>query len=329
MRVKEKPNLRKYSLLLILLGMIGISHLLSENFLTSSNLLIVLRQVSIVAICAFAQGMIIILGGIDLSIGYLAGMAGSFAVIMYLASGNLVFAFAFGVLLGATVGAINGLFIAYFKLPPFIVTLAMQAVCFGAILLYTQGQNIFQIGTFRYLGQGYVFGVIPTTVFFMLIMLGITFFILKFTKFGRYMYAIGGNTEAAIAAGIQVVKVKWMAYILSGMYAAVAGMVMMGRLNAGIASEGGGLETDAITATVIGGTSFSGGAGTAFGTFFGAIIIGILDNIMTLMGVDSYIRMIVKGAIIILAVLADSLTRSQRRKVKIMASSSDAKAEKK
>lgn len=329
MKTKGKLNLGKYSLILILVGMVIVCSFLSGNFLTRANITNILKQVSIVTICAFAQGMIIISGGIDLSIGYLAGMSGTFACIMFVSTQNLVLAFLFGLLLGAAVGAINGLFVAYFDLPPFIVTLAMQTVCFGAICLYTGGQNIYQIGNFKVLGQSNIAGLVPITVVFMVTMLLLTHFTLKYTKFGRYLYAIGGNAEAALAAGIQVCKVKWAAFIVSGLFAAVAGMVMMGRLNAGIPSEGGGFETDAITATVIGGTSFSGGAGTAFGTFLGSIIIGVLNNIMNLMGVDSYLQMIVKGFIIVLAVLADSLSKKQKTSVRIMASTSDAKTEKK
>jgi inositol transport system permease protein len=165
----------------------------------------------------------------------------------------------------------------------------------------------------------------PITIVFMALMLIITHIILRYTKFGRYLYAIGGNNEAANAAGIQVCKIKWAAFIVSGLFAAVAGMVMMGRLNAGIPSEGAGYETDAITATVIGGTSFSGGAGTAFGTFLGSLIIGVLNNIMNLLGVDSYMQMIIKGFIIVFAVLADVLTKNRKTTVRIMASVSDEK----
>ncbi len=318
---KKSFNFRKYSLLLILVIMVVACSFISDHFFSLNNFSNIFRQVSIVTICAFAQGMIIITGEIDLSIGYLAGMAGSYACVFYLAAGNLLAAFLLGILLGAAVGAVNGLFVAYFKLPSFIVTLAMQTVCFGAICLYTKGQNIYQIGDFNVFGQGTLFGFLPVIVVFMLVMLVITHVLLTYTKFGRYLYAIGGNKEAARAAGIQVTKIKWIIFIVSGMFAAVAGMVMMGRLNAGIPSEGAGYETDAITATVIGGTSFSGGAGTAIGTFIGSLIIGILDNIMNLKGVDSYVQMIVKGFIIILAVLSDTLTKSQKGGMKIMASS--------
>ena len=172
MKSKSKINIQKYSLILILIAMMVVCSFLSSNFFTAKNLTNILKQVSIVTICAFAQGMIIICGEIDLSIGYLAGMAGSYACIVYVATENLVIAFLVGILLGALVGAINGLFVAYFKLPSFIVTLAMQTVCFGAICLYTGGQNIYKIGNFKIFGQGEVFGIIPVTVTFMLIMLG-------------------------------------------------------------------------------------------------------------------------------------------------------------
>lgn len=318
MEAKKKINWRRYSLFLILIVMLVVCSIMSDSFFRSKNLSNILKQVSIVTILAFAQGMIIIAGQIDLSIGYLAGMAGTFACIVYVATGSLFVAFVVGIALGAAVGVVNGLFVSRFSLPPFIVTLAMQQVCFGIINLYTKGQNVYQIGGFKVLGQGTIFGFLPVIVFVMIIMLILTHIILKYTKFGRYLYAIGGNEQAAIAAGIQVVKIKWVIFIISGMFAAVAGMVMMGRLNAGIPSEGMGMETDAITATVIGGTSFAGGAGSAFGTFLGSLIIGILNNIMNLMGVDSYVQMIVKGFIIILAVLADSLGKKGKTRVRIM-----------
>jgi inositol transport system permease protein len=319
----KKFNIKNYSLVIILIVMMLICTVLSSNFLTVKNITNILKQVSVVTILSFAQGMVIINGDIDLSIGYLASMAGSFACIVFLGTGNLVVAFIVGILIGAAVGFVNGLFVAHFKLPAFIVTLAMQTVCFGIICLYTGGQNIYKIGNFNVLGQSKVFGVIPITIVFMAIMLVITHVLLKYTKFGRYLYAIGGNTDAANAAGVEVRKVKWSLFVVSGIFAAVAGMIMMGRLNAGIPSQGAGYETDAITAAVIGGVSFSGGSGTAVGMLLGSLIIGVLNNIRNLLGIDSYMQMIVKGAIIILAVLVDSLSKSGKGNIKIMASKKD------
>lgn len=313
-----KAMMQKFSTLLILLAMMIICSFLSPKFLSATNLMNILKQVSIVTILSFAQGMIIISGEIDLSIGYLAGMAGTYSCILYIATNNLLLAILFGIFLGALVGTINGLFVAHFGLPSFIVTLAMQTIVFGSICLYTAGNNIYKIGNYKVLGQGTVFGVIPITVIFMIAMCVITHIILKYTKFGRYIYAIGGNKEAANAAGIQVRKTKWIAFILSGVFASIAGMIMMGRLNAGIPSEGAGYETDAIMATVVGGTSFAGGVGTAFGTLVGSIIIGILNNIMNLLGVESYSQRIIKGFLIIIAVLFDVYSKKGKRKVKIM-----------
>jgi len=323
MKNNAKTNLNKYSTFLILIVMVIICSFLSPNFMTSTNLMNILKQVSIVTILSFAQGMIIISGEIDLSIGTLAGMAGTYSCILYVSTENLFLAFIFGVFLGAVVGIINGLFVAHFQLPSFIVTLAMQTITFGAICLYTGGNNIYKIGDYNVLGQGTVLGFVPVTVIFMIIMCVITHILLKYTKFGRYIYAIGGNKEAANAAGIQVRRIKWITFIISGIFAAIAGMILMGRLNAGIPSEGSGYETDAIMATVVGGTSFSGGIGTAFGTLVGSIIIGVLNNIMNLMGVESYTQKIIKGFLIIFAVLLDYKTKAKKSTVKIMVTASD------
>ncbi|WP_394924205.1 ABC transporter permease [uncultured Robinsoniella sp.] len=318
MKGNVKARIQKFSTFLILIVMVVICSFLSPKFMTSTNLMNILKQVSIVTILSFAQGMVIISGEIDLSIGSLAGMAGTYACILYVATGNLILAILFGLLLGAVVGALNGLFVAHFGLPSFIVTLAMQTITFGSICLYTAGNNVYKIGDFKVLGQGTVLGVIPITVVFMAVMCLLTHILLKYTKFGRYIYAIGGNKDAANAAGIQVRKTKWITFIISGVFAAIAGMILMGRLNAGIPSEGTGYETDAIMATVVGGTSFAGGVGTAFGTLVGSLIIGILNNIMNLLGVESYSQQIIKGFLIIIAVLFDIRSKRGKRKMKIM-----------
>lgn len=163
-----------------------------------------------------------------------------------------------------------------------------------------------------------MFGVIPVTVVFMVVMFVITLILLKYSKFGRYIYAIGGNKEAANAAGIQVAKIKWITFIISGIFAAIAGMVLMGRLNAGIPSEGQGYETDAIMATVVGGTSMSGGIGSATGTLIGSLIIGVLNNIMNLLGVESYLQMVTKGSLIIIAVFFDVYSKRDKRTMRII-----------
>lgn len=310
--------LQRYSTFIILLFMILLSALLSPTFLTSTNVMNIFKQVSVVTILSFAQCMIIISGEIDLSLGTVAGMAGTYATILFVASGSLSLAFGFGVLLGALVGFMNGLFVAKYKLPSFIVTLAMQSITFGAITLYTKGNNIYRIGDFKQLGQKDLLGFLPITIAFTLLMCAVMLVLLRYTKFGRYLYAIGGNTEAAVASGIRVTQCKWIAFIVSGMFAAIGGMILMGRLNAGIPSEGQGYETDAIMATVVGGTSFSGGVGTASGTLVGSLIIGVLNNIMNLLGVEAFTQRIIKGFLIILAVLFDVQSKSRKKAVRIM-----------
>ncbi|WP_326974648.1 ABC transporter permease [Caproicibacter sp. BJN0012] len=299
--------------------MMLICSLLSSAFLKSDNLTNIMRQIGIVTILSFAQGMIIITGEIDLSIGCVAGMAGTFACIVYLNTGSLALGVITALVLGAMSGTVNGFFVTVCKVPSFIVTLAMQSICIGIIYFYTDGNNVYDIKEFKIFGKAYVFGFLPIIIFFMLVIFIIMHILMKYTKFGRYCYAIGGNAQAARASGIDVKKTKWTAFIISGTLAAFAGVVMMGRLNAGIPSEGLGYETDAIMATVLGGTSFTGGIGTMTGTMIGSGIIGVLNNIMNLMGVNSYIQKVLKGILIILAVVFDIATKNKKTAAKIMA----------
>jgi len=313
MRIKKvMPLLRRGTSVLFLLAVILICSLLSPAFFTTQNAINVARQISVVTILAFGQTMLIIAGQIDLSVGAVAGMAGVFSCIFYLNVPSLVLALLFGVLLGGLFGIFNGLVITRFKAPPFIVTLAMQTVATGIILLYTGGQNVYNIGDFRLWGQGSI-GILPVPVLIMLVVLVIVYLILHHMKFGRYLYAIGGNEKAAEASGIQVGRTKFIAYVMSGMLAGLAGVLLMSRLNSGMPSAGTGYETDAIMAAVIGGTSFTGGVGTAFGTLIGSMIIGILNNILNLMGVQSYVQQISKGLLIVIAVVIDIKTKTRKQ----------------
>lgn len=304
--------LKRYTSCLILLGMIIVCTCLSDSFLTAQNIINVARQISVVTILAFAETMLIIAGEIDLSVGAVAGMAGVFACIFYISTESLVGALLFGILLGATVGIFNGFVITRFGAPAFIVTLAMQQVAQGIILLYTGGQNVYNIGDFRFWGQGTI-GKLPIPVLIMLIILVVVYLILHQMKFGRYLYAIGGNVTAAEASGIPVARVKFIIYVISGAFAGLGGVLLMSRLNSGIPASGVGYETDAIMAAIIGGTSFTGGVGTAIGTILGAIIIGFLNNIMNLLGVQSYVQSILKGLLIILAVVIDVSSKRKKR----------------
>ncbi len=304
----------RYSIYFILLGLIIIGSLLNENFRSPQNIANVSRQISITTIIAMAQTLLIIAGMIDLASGAVLALAGVLSVACYKATGSLLLSIVVGIIAGIICNALSGAIVVKFKTPPFIATLAMQTAARGAVLLMVNGQNIYQIGDYRVLGQGYL-GPIPTPVIFMLVIVATTWYILRHTKFGRYLYAVGGNEDAARASGINIGKTKFMAYIVSGVFVGLAGILYMSRNNAGLPNAGIGLEFEGMTAAIIGGTSFSGGVGTAMGTLAGGFIMGFLNNIMNLLGVGAYAQQIVRGGIIVLAVILDIYSKNKRTSV--------------
>ncbi|MCG8485354.1 MAG: ABC transporter permease [Clostridia bacterium] len=306
----------KYSIFLVLAVLFVLATLANQNFATVKNLTNISRQISVGTILAFGQTLLIISGMIDLSSASVLALAGVLSVSVYTMTQSLFIAMAVGILVGVICNVINGWMVTKFKTPPFIATLAMMAMARGAALSYTRGQNIYQIGDYVKFGQGFIMGI-PTPVIFLAAILLITAYLLKHTTFGRSIYAIGGNEEAAIASGINVNRVKMKAYIINGIFVGIAGVLFMSRVNGGMPNGAIGYEFKALTAAVIGGTSFSGGIGTALGTLAGAFIVGFLDNIMVLTGVDSYLQQIVRGAIIALAVIYDIWAKTKRTKSKL------------
>lgn len=252
---------------------------------------------------------------LDLSCGSVLALSGLISVSIYTMTGSLLLAFIVAIAVAIICNIINGVMITKFNAPPFIATLAMLAMARGAALLYTKGQNIYQIGDYVKFGQGYIW-IIPTPIIF-LVLIGIyTWYLLKHTRLGRSLYAIGGNEEAARASGISISQSKMLAFVINGFFVGIAGVLFMSRVNAGLPNGAVGYEFEALTATIIGGTSFSGGIGTAMGTVFGAFIVGFLNNIMNLLGVNSYLQQIIRGAIIALAVIYDIRTKTLRKKHK-------------
>jgi inositol transport system permease protein len=298
----------KHSIYLVLVAMLLANSLLSPVFFSARNFSNISRQISITTIIAFGQTMLIIAGMIDLAAGSVMALAGLLAVAIYKATGSLMLSMTAGIVIGIACNAISGLLVTKFRVPPFIATLAMQTSARGAALLYTAGQNIYEIGDFTVFGQSAVLGL-PTPVIFMVGVTALTWYLLNHTRFGRYLYAIGGNEEAARASGIQIDKIKMLAFVASGALVGLSGVLYMSRVNAGLPNAGVGFEFDAMTAAVIGGTSFSGGVGTAMGTLAGAFIMGFLGNIMNLMGIGSYMQQIIKGGIIALAVAYDIMSK--------------------
>lgn len=309
-----KTFYRKYGILIIFIIMFIISAIISPTFLKPVNLVNILRQNSVVILIACGETLLIISGMIDLSAGMVATLAGCLAAGMMSSTQSLPIALLCGIGVGAAVGWINGFLITHFKLPPFIATLAMMNVAEGVTQVYTNGSPISGIGSMAQLGQGSIFGVrlIPIPVVIMIAIVLLSWFILKKLSIGTYTYAIGSNERAAIASGINTRKIKRILFVISGAMVGLAGVVLMARLNSGQPGVGAGYEFDAITGVIVGGTSFSGGSGSIFGTLVGALIVGMMNNILNLLNVPTQYQMIVKGLIIAIAVIIDIRTKSAK-----------------
>lgn len=290
-----------------LIVIVLIFSILEPGFLSVNNLLNVLRQVSFNALIAFGMTFVILTGGIDLSVGSILALTGAVSAGLIASGIDPILAMLAGLLLGAILGAVNGVIIAKGKVAPFIATLATMTIYRGLTLVYTEGRPISGLGdnvAFQMLGKGY-FLEIPVPVVTMLISFGILYFILKKTTFGRRVYAVGGNEEASILSGINTDRIKIYVYSLTGLLSALAALMLTSRLNSAQPTAGEMFELDAIAAVVLGGTSLTGGRGWIVGTLIGALIIGVLNNGLNIIGVTSFFQQVVKGAVILLAVLLD------------------------
>lgn len=293
--------------LILIILILSISN---SNFLTVGNIFNVLRQVSINALIAFGMTFVILTGGIDLSVGSIIALSSAFAAGMMASGTNSWLAIGIGVLAGTLMGTVNGVVIARGKVAPFIATLATMTIFRGLTLVYTEGKPITGLpDAFGIIGRGYLLDI-PMPVIWMLIAFGVLYVILKFTSFGRHVFALGGNEEATRLSGINTNRVKVLVYSISGFMASLSGTILTSRLNSAQPTAGASYELDAIAAVVLGGTSLSGGKGWIAGTLVGAMIIGILDNGLNLMNVSSFYQQVVKGGVILLAVLLD---RSKRK----------------
>jgi len=287
----------------------------SPNFLDVGNLLNTFRQTSINAIMAMGMTFVILTGGIDLSVGAVLAFSGAIAASLIAGGYGLAVAVPLALLVGAGLGALSGLAITFGAVQPFIATLVSMTVLRGAVLVFTNGTPIdcssaASSAAFGALGEGYVLGV-PVPVIAAAIVFAACWVTLTQTQFGRYVYAIGGNETVTWLSGVNVTAMKIAVYAISGLLAALAGIILTARLENAQPTAGTGYELDAIAAAVVGGTSLAGGIGTIFGTLVGALIIGVLNNALNLMDVSSYYQMIAKGAVILLAVLVDRHARAR------------------
>ena len=304
---KNKELLSKLGPFIGLVLLMIVLTFLNPSFLTVDNLFNILRQVSISALIAFGMTFVILTGGIDLSVGSTLALTGAVAATLLAAGTDPILAMAAAIGLGFILGAINGLIITKGKVAPFIATLATMTIYRGLTLVYTDGRPISGLGdslAFQLFGKGYFLGI-PVPVVTMILAFVLLYFILHKTTFGRRVYAVGGNEEASKLSGINPDRVKIAVYAITGMLAAISALIITSRLNSAQPTAGESYELDAIAAVVLGGTSLTGGKGWIFGTLVGALIIGVLNNGMTLIGVSSFFQQVVKGIVILLAVLMD------------------------
>jgi inositol transport system permease protein len=315
----------KYGIFLIFAAMVVAASILSPAFLSTINLINIVRQMSVVGLIALGVTGVIVSAGIDLSSGSVVGLSAVVAASLAQSSDAsapfysglhlpLIVSVLAGCLVGALVGLINGGLVAKTHIPPFIATLGTYTAIRGAALLYTNGRPISDLtDAYNFIGQGDVFGI-PVPIIILVVMAVVTHILYAHTKFGKYIYAIGGNEQAARVSGIDSSRYKMLIYVYAGFLAGLAGLVVSSRIGSGQPGLGVGYELDAIAAAVIGGTSLSaGGIGTVAGTIVGALIIGVLNNILDLMNVSAYWQQIIKGCIIVGAVIIDQLKQRGRK----------------
>ena len=290
-----------------LILLIVVISIMNSAFLDLSNLLNLLRQVSINGLIAFGMTFVILTGGIDLSVGSILALSSAFTAILITSGLVPIVALIVGVLGGFLLGVFNGVLVTFGSMAPFIATLATMTIFRGLTLVVTDGNPITNLGDsymFQLFGKGYFFGI-PVPAVTMIIVFIILAIILQKTTFGRHTYAIGGNEVASKISGIKVKRMKILIYGISGLMSALAGAILTSRLNSAQPTAGTSYELDAIAAVVLGGTSLTGGKGRIVGTFIGVLIIGVLNNGLNLLGVSSFYQQVVKGIVILIAVLID------------------------
>ncbi|ACQ51725.1 ribose ABC transporter permease [Clostridium botulinum] len=324
---EKKPNkaLKIISKNMILLGFVilcAVIGSLSSNFFTVTNWLNILVQCSIVGIIAVGMTFVIITGGIDLSVGSMLAFSAIVSGMMLKNGASIPVVILVALIIGTAIGFANGFFITKFNVPAFIVTLATMSIFRGLTLVVSDGKNqalsisksaspdlFSKLTAFSKIGDK--LGPVPIPIIIMIIIFLIGYYVLQYTTFGRNLYAIGGNREATRFSGINIGKIELLAYTITGLLCALSGVVLNARLGAALPNAGVGYEMDAIGAVVIGGASLAGGEGTISGTILGVLIIGVLNNGLNLMNVNPFYQQVVKGAVILVAVLVDQLKRKK------------------
>ncbi len=305
--------LRQSPIFYPLIGLLAVSIIMvfaSDSFLSVANITNIMRQVSIIAIIAAGMTFVILTGGIDLSVGAVMALAGTIAAGLMVAGLNASLALLAGIGVGIGIGVFNGGLVAFAGMPSIIVTLATMGIARGFGLMYSGGYPISGLPSWiKFFGGGTVLGV-QMPILIMLVVYVLAWVLLERTPFGRHVYAIGGNETATRLSGVRVSRTKLFVYVLSGFTASIAAIVLTSRLMSGQPNAGTGFELDAIAAVVLGGTSIAGGRGSVIGTLIGALLLGVLNNGLNMMGVDPYVQNVIKGGIILLAIYIGRERRS-------------------
>lgn len=311
---RRRLLIQEYGIFLAFLLLVVVLSLSNEFFLTGGNISNVLLQTSINGVLAIGMTFVILTRGIDLSVGSVVALAGIVSASFSTTSATAAIAgapypvaigLAVGILVGVACGAISGAIVSRFSVPAFVATLGMLSAARGLTLIYGGGRPVPALTpAFRWIGTGDVFGI-PAPVIILAVVFAASWWILSRTRFGRYIYAVGGNPHAAKTSGIDIGRIRFIVYVISGGLAGLAGMLLSARTGSALPQAGIAYELDAIAAVVIGGTSLSGGVGRVTGTLIGALIIGVMNNGLDLMGIQSYYQQVLKGALIVGAVMLD------------------------
>ncbi|MBZ9687669.1 ribose ABC transporter permease [Clostridium estertheticum] len=303
MKNNLKSVVLKYKSLIGLLILCIVISFITPRFLSLGNIKNVLTQVSVNAVIAIGMSFVILTGGIDLSVGSILAVSAAAAASIIKSTGNIYLAIIVALAIGCVIGLMNGVLISKGRIQAFIVTLATMTIFRGVTYVYTNGTPISGLGqNFSSIGNKMILGL-PIPVVIMVIVFGLAFYVLSQTRYGRYLYALGGNEDSARLSGINTDKIKTLVYVICGATAALSGIIVTSRIGSASPNAGVGFELDAIAAVVVGGTSLSGGEGSVVGTIIGALIIGVLNNGLNLVNVSPFYQAIVKGLVILLAVM--------------------------
>ena len=303
---------QEWILLFVLIGLIIFFSIMSASFFTTGNFVNITRQIAMLGIIAAGMSIVLLIGGIDLSVASNVALTSVSMGLLISAGIDPFISILLGILVGTTVGLINGIIITWVGIPALITTLGMLTIVRGFTFLITDGYPVFGFPeSIRWFGTGFLFGI-PVPVVIMIIVFTLVYILLYKTYLGRHIYALGGNEAAARLSGINTKKIQLMVYMLSGFFCSIAGLILLGRLNSGQPNALQGFELDVVTAVVLGGVSIFGGQGKLVGVVLGVFIMGVLSNGLVIMNVNEFIQMVIIGSVLLVAVGADRVANRKK-----------------